>query len=148
VNGLKLLRRQQEANGTKGAYIFINERGQLFGRMGIGRMVERAGEAAGLPQPCRRCNYSDANGAARGLGLRCQPWACRPRTAARARPLLIAGATEPGLNRGIDLTRCRVRALEKINKQPAPAGDGVPPRPEGARVCAGQRGRRPPCAQP
>jgi type 1 fimbriae regulatory protein FimB len=49
VNGLKLLRRQQQANGTKGAYIFINERGQPFGRMGVGRMVERAGEAAGLP---------------------------------------------------------------------------------------------------
>src|SRR5262249_50825147 len=51
VNGLKLLQRQQQANGTKGAYIFINERGQPFGRMAIGRMVERAGEAAGLPFP-------------------------------------------------------------------------------------------------
>ena len=29
--------------------MFINERGQPFGRMGIGRMIERAGEAAGLP---------------------------------------------------------------------------------------------------
>jgi len=27
VNGLKLLRRQQQANGIKGAYVFINERG-------------------------------------------------------------------------------------------------------------------------
>ena len=51
VNGLKLLHRQQQANGTKGAYVFINERGQPFGRMGIGRMIERAGEAAGLPFP-------------------------------------------------------------------------------------------------
>jgi site-specific recombinase XerD len=31
--------------------VFINERGQPFGRMGIGRMIERAGEAAGLPFP-------------------------------------------------------------------------------------------------
>jgi site-specific recombinase XerD len=51
VNGLKLLRRQQQVNGIKGAYVFINERGQPFGRMGIGRMVERAGEAARLPFP-------------------------------------------------------------------------------------------------
>jgi integrase len=29
--------------------VFVNERGQPFGRMGIGRMIERAGEAAGLP---------------------------------------------------------------------------------------------------
>ena len=51
VNGLKLLRRQQQANETMGAYVFINERGQPFGRMGIGRMIERAGEAAGLAFP-------------------------------------------------------------------------------------------------
>ena len=51
VNGLKLLQRQQQADGIKGAYLFINERGQPFGRMGIGRMIERAGEAAGLPFP-------------------------------------------------------------------------------------------------
>ena len=48
VNGLKLLQRQQEAKGVKSAYVFVNERGQPFGRMGIGRMIERAGEAAGL----------------------------------------------------------------------------------------------------
>jgi type 1 fimbriae regulatory protein FimB/type 1 fimbriae regulatory protein FimE len=35
VNGLKLLRRQQQADGTKGAYVFINERGQPFGRMSV-----------------------------------------------------------------------------------------------------------------
>jgi integrase len=51
VNGLKMLQRQQQADGIKGAYVFINERGQPFARMGIGRMIERAGEAAGLPFP-------------------------------------------------------------------------------------------------
>ena len=53
VNGLKLLQRQQEAGGSKCAYVFVNERGQPFGRMGIGRMIERAGEAAGtaIPNP-------------------------------------------------------------------------------------------------
>ena len=30
VNGLKLLQRQQQADGIKGAYLFINERGQPF----------------------------------------------------------------------------------------------------------------------
>ena len=33
----------------KVSYLFINERGKRFGRMGIGSMSERAGEAAGLP---------------------------------------------------------------------------------------------------
>ena len=47
--GIKLLRRQQEAEGIKSAYVFVNERGEPFGRMGIGRMIERAGEAAKLP---------------------------------------------------------------------------------------------------
>jgi site-specific recombinase XerD len=32
-------------------YVFLNERGQPFGRMGVGRMIERAGEAAKLPFP-------------------------------------------------------------------------------------------------
>ena len=51
VNGLRLLQRQQEEDGVKGAYVFINERGQPFGREGIGRMIERAGKAAKLPFP-------------------------------------------------------------------------------------------------
>ncbi|HEY2534071.1 MAG TPA: tyrosine-type recombinase/integrase [Xanthobacteraceae bacterium] len=49
VNGLRLLQRQQADAGTKSAYVFVNERGQPFGRMGIGRMIERVGEAAGMP---------------------------------------------------------------------------------------------------
>jgi site-specific recombinase XerD len=44
--GLKRLQREQE---PKSAYVFVNERTQPFGRMGIGRMIERAGEAAKLP---------------------------------------------------------------------------------------------------
>jgi site-specific recombinase XerD len=47
--GLKLLRRQQTEKGIASAYVFVNERGEPFGRMGIGRMIERAGEAAELP---------------------------------------------------------------------------------------------------
>jgi type 1 fimbriae regulatory protein FimB len=34
-----------------GAYVFVNERGQPFGRMGIARMIERAGADAGLSFP-------------------------------------------------------------------------------------------------
>jgi site-specific recombinase XerD len=49
--GIKLLRRQQEARGIKSAYVFVNERGEPFRRMGIARMIERAGEAAKLPFP-------------------------------------------------------------------------------------------------
>lgn len=48
VAGLKRLQRVQE---SKSAYVFVNERGQPFGRMGIGRMIERAGEGAALPFP-------------------------------------------------------------------------------------------------
>jgi type 1 fimbriae regulatory protein FimB/type 1 fimbriae regulatory protein FimE len=44
--GLKALHRQ-----TSSAYVFVNERGQPFGRMGIARMIERAGTAARLPFP-------------------------------------------------------------------------------------------------
>jgi site-specific recombinase XerD len=46
--GLKRLQREQE---PRAAYLFVNERGQPFGRMGIARMIERAGEAAKLPFP-------------------------------------------------------------------------------------------------
>ena len=73
VNGLKLLQRQQQAAGTKGAYVFINERGQPFGRMGIGRMIERAGEAAGLPFPVHVHMPRHSTGyalAARGMDTR------------------------------------------------------------------------------
>ena len=47
---------QAPTGGTRprSAYVFVNERGQPFGRFGIGRMIERAGEAAGLPFPCPR----------------------------------------------------------------------------------------------
>ena len=71
VNGLKLLQRQQQAN--KGAYVFINERGRPFGRMGIGRMIERAGEAAGLPFPVHVHMLRHSTGyalAARGMDTR------------------------------------------------------------------------------
>jgi site-specific recombinase XerD len=47
--GLKALQRQYAKQGIKSAYVFVNERGQPFGRMGIGRMIKRAGEAAKLP---------------------------------------------------------------------------------------------------
>ncbi len=48
IAGLKRLQREQE---PKSAYVFVNERGQPFGRMGVGRMIERGGRAAELPLP-------------------------------------------------------------------------------------------------
>jgi type 1 fimbriae regulatory protein FimB/type 1 fimbriae regulatory protein FimE len=51
INGLKQLARQQQVKGKVQAYVFVNERGEPFGRMGIARMIERAGEAAKLPFP-------------------------------------------------------------------------------------------------
>jgi type 1 fimbriae regulatory protein FimB/type 1 fimbriae regulatory protein FimE len=51
VNGLRLLQRQQQATGKSQAYVFVNERGEPFKRMGIARMIERAGKAAQLPFP-------------------------------------------------------------------------------------------------
>ena len=45
------LRRLQREQGPRSAYVFVNERRQPFGRMGIGRMIERAGEAAKLTFP-------------------------------------------------------------------------------------------------
>jgi site-specific recombinase XerD len=49
LSGLKRLKGEQETEGIASSYVFVNERGQPFGRMGIARMVERAGEAARLP---------------------------------------------------------------------------------------------------
>jgi len=49
LRGLKIWKREQEAKGAATTYVFVNERGQPFARMGIARMIERAGEAAGLP---------------------------------------------------------------------------------------------------
>ena len=78
VNGLKLLQRQQEADGSKCAYVFVNERGQPFGRMGIGRMIERAGEAAGLPFPIHvhmlRQWRALGLSSPRGMQQRSAPW--------------------------------------------------------------------------
>jgi site-specific recombinase XerD len=67
--GLKALRRQ---DGQQ-SYVFTNERGQPFGRAGIGRMIERAGEAAGLKIKVHvhmlrhACGYALAN---RGMDTR------------------------------------------------------------------------------
>ena len=49
--GLRALQRGYKLNGIESPYLFVNERGHPFGRMGIGRMIERAGEAAKLPFP-------------------------------------------------------------------------------------------------
>jgi site-specific recombinase XerD len=46
--GLKRLQKEQQ---PKSAYVFTNERNQPFGRMGIARMIERAGEDAKLTFP-------------------------------------------------------------------------------------------------
>src|SRR5262245_1909431 len=45
------LRRLQREQNPKSAYVFASERGQPFGRMGIARIIERAGKAANLPFP-------------------------------------------------------------------------------------------------
>jgi site-specific recombinase XerD len=43
--------RTHAKSGLKSDYVFVNERAQPFGRMGIARMIERAGEAAKLSFP-------------------------------------------------------------------------------------------------
>jgi type 1 fimbriae regulatory protein FimB/type 1 fimbriae regulatory protein FimE len=48
---LRALQRNYWKRGVKSQYVFVNERGAPFGRMGIGRMIERAGEAAKLAFP-------------------------------------------------------------------------------------------------
>jgi len=73
ARGLKSLRKAQATTGNAGRYVFINERGQPFGRMGIARMVERAGEAAGLPFPVHVHMLRHSTGyalAARGMDTR------------------------------------------------------------------------------
>jgi type 1 fimbriae regulatory protein FimB/type 1 fimbriae regulatory protein FimE len=51
VTGLKALQRHHADQGILSGYVFVNERRQPFNRMGVVRMVERAGEAAKLPFP-------------------------------------------------------------------------------------------------
>jgi type 1 fimbriae regulatory protein FimB/type 1 fimbriae regulatory protein FimE len=71
--GIKLLRRQQEAKSIKSAYVFVNERGEPFRRMGIARMIERAGETAKLPFPVHVHMIRHSTGyalAARGMDTR------------------------------------------------------------------------------
>ena len=73
VNGLRLLQRQQQASGTSSAYVFVNERGTPFGRAGIGRMIERAGEVAGFSFPTHVQMIRHSTGhalAARGMDTR------------------------------------------------------------------------------
>jgi len=68
--GLKRLKREQE---PKGNYVFVNERGQPFGRMGIARLIERAAKAAGLPFPVHVHMLRHASGyalAAKGMDMR------------------------------------------------------------------------------
>jgi type 1 fimbriae regulatory protein FimB len=48
---LGALWRAQAKTGARSDYVFLNERQQPFGRMGIARLIERAGEAAGLSFP-------------------------------------------------------------------------------------------------
>ena len=48
--------RANAKKGIKSDYVFLNERDQPFARMGIGRMIERAGEAAKLPFPSPRAH--------------------------------------------------------------------------------------------
>jgi len=61
------------AKGPRSGCVFVNERGHPFGRMGIGRMIERAGEAAGLPFPVHVHMLRHSTGyalAARGMDTR------------------------------------------------------------------------------
>jgi integrase len=51
LKALGELWRANAKKGIKSDYVFLNERGQPFGRMGIGGMIERTGEAAELPFP-------------------------------------------------------------------------------------------------
>ena len=65
--------RANAKKGIKSDYVFLNERGQPFGRMGIGRMIERAGEAAKLPFPVHVHMLRHSTGyalAARGMDTR------------------------------------------------------------------------------
>jgi type 1 fimbriae regulatory protein FimB len=65
--------RANAASGVKAGYVFVNERGAPFGRMGIGRMIERAGEAAKLSFPVHVHMLRHSTGyalAARGMDTR------------------------------------------------------------------------------
>jgi type 1 fimbriae regulatory protein FimB/type 1 fimbriae regulatory protein FimE len=71
--GLRGLQRAYAKAGVRSPYVFVNERGQPFGRMGIGRMIERAGEAAKMPFPVHAHMIRHSTGyalAAKGMDTR------------------------------------------------------------------------------
>ena len=71
LTGLKRLQRRSESQ--RGAYVFVNRAWAALGRFGIGRMIERAGEAAGLPFPVHVHMLRHGTGyalAARGMDTR------------------------------------------------------------------------------
>ena len=68
VAGLKRLQRAPTGRRHQEGPLFANECGEPFGRMGIGRMIERAGEAAGLPFPVHVHMLRHSTGYALGAG--------------------------------------------------------------------------------
>jgi site-specific recombinase XerD len=63
--------RANAKKGIKSDYVFLNERGQPFGRMGIGRMIERAGEALPFPVHVHMLRHSTGYAlAGRGMDTR------------------------------------------------------------------------------
>ena len=67
-----MLWKQQGIKSLHTAYVFVNERGEPFRRMGIARMIERAGEAAALPSPLSMCTayMAQLGGNVRQRGVR------------------------------------------------------------------------------
>ena len=130
VNGLKLLHRQQQADGIKVAYVFINERGQPFGRMGIARMIERAGEAAESPFPVHvhipdthwRPGEWTQGGSSTSWGMPRSPIPCATRPCRRSRSKISGADFHAGL---LQPTQA---------DQNVPRGGGSPclPRPRGS----------------
>ena len=92
MNGLKL-HRQQQSDGIKAAHVFINERGQPFGRMGNARMIDgRAGPARARWRP--------------GNGYAAASWAMpRSRTPCASRLALISSPERRPGPRAADIRR-------------------------------------------
>ena len=68
MNGLKLLHRQQQANGIKAAYVFINERGQPFDPWALDVWLSGLAKPLGCPAMLRHSTgYALA---ARGMDTR------------------------------------------------------------------------------
>jgi hypothetical protein len=117
VNCLKLLQRQQQANGTKGAYVFINERGQPF--------VASCAEWSRISVPiCAKVEHwchspSDSDWCQNSVNVGTAPWL----VLSEPRPSADTRENQNGIDFDRFLSPSQQQAFVVVGQFPSPAKD-------------------------